>query len=283
MNLSERDKKALTVGAGLVVLVLLLGYVIMPGIRSWSETRGELSSRREQLSNLRERVESHGALVKQRNALVMRLGALFDPAAAPAVPVEKKGKDAPAPGKESKEDSVETKAEPTQPDAPKPEGESKEPTAVPAPEAKAEAPPSPTPESPKSESPAAEPGKEATAKPEEAKLEEGAKEGSGEKPREGATLAGFVEQSAQKAGVTIKSITPAVSTLGRRGGKSFRPVSLQVKCDCNVQGLVGLLQALEKGERFVKIEQVQINRDASKDTMSVTMDVRAYESTARAS
>jgi hypothetical protein len=41
--------------------------------------------------------------------------------------------------------------------------------------------------------------------------------------------------------------------------------------------LVTLLHALERGERFVKVEQLQLNRESSKDSMNVTLDVRAYE------
>jgi hypothetical protein len=99
----------------------------------------------------------------------------------------------------------------------------------------------------------------------------------------GATLAAYVEQSAKKAEATVKSITPLKTTAGMRSTKYYRPVMLQVKVQCKAKGLLALLQALENGERFVKVEQLQIHREPSKDDIDVTLDVRAYESAGRVS
>jgi hypothetical protein len=42
--------------------------------------------------------------------------------------------------------------------------------------------------------------------------------------------------------------------------------------------LIGLLEALEKGDHFVRVDAIQVRRDLSKgDKMDVSLDLRAYE------
>lgn len=245
MNVSARDKQVLIIGAVAAAGIVILGYVVIPAIRGWNDSRASLSSQQSHVAELRERIDSQGALVKQRNALVARLGSLFE--APPEAP--KRTEEKPAKPEESKETWFAEKG-------PQPDKEEKEP---------------PKPETQEQAKEDAEPAE----KKEEMQREEG--------PPAGATLAGYVEQQAKKAEVTVKSITPGKTSSGLRGVKQYRPVMLQVKVACKAKGLVALLAALEKGERFVKVEQVQVHRDIAKDELNVTLDVRSYEAEARPS
>jgi hypothetical protein len=295
MNLSERDKKVVVVGGIAAAAIVVFGYVVMPLVRTVSGSNAALSSKAAYVADLRERLDSQGSLVKQRNALARRLGSLFEAPDKPEPKKAKKGAGAATPESpkpETKPQEAQTPTGPVTPESPK---------AVPAtPEspkaAAAETPESPkaasaeTPESPKAASAETpESPKAASAEtPESPKAAEA--KGHGDKKDEkkpdaptGATLAAYVEQSAKKAEATVKSITPLKTTAGMRSTKYYRPVMLQVKVQCKAKGLLALLQALENGERFVKVEQLQIHREPSKDDIDVTLDVRAYESAGRVS
>ena len=102
--------------------------------------------------------------------------------------------------------------------------------------------------------------------------------------RTSGSLAGYVEQTAQKAGIKIKRITPRRTSGGRKPGKYFRPVTLQVKIETNPLSLINMLAVLEGGEYLVRIDSLQIRRDIKKgDTIDATFEVVGYEATGRAS
>ncbi len=141
------------------------------------------------------------------------------------------------------------------------------------PDSAGEAPPGPQSEEPEQSStqaPAAE-GQPAPAK--DAKLEDNC------------SLAGYVEQTAQKAGIKIKRITPR-RTSGGKGpgsGKHFQPVTLQVKVEASAPSFINMLAVLEGGEYLVRIDSIQIRRDIKKgDKIDATFEVVGYEATGRA-
>ncbi len=253
MNLPDRDKRALAVGAALVLAILLVGYVMIPIGRKWSESRSVAGAKREFISTLAKRLDEQEATLKQRNALVLRMGSLFGPGTETTKRSEEKApvepENVPANNQESEAAKPDTKQESgNQADKPKPGDE----------ETKA----------------APEISDKANPKRDEVK-----KKGSA-----AATLAGYVEQSAKQAGATIKRITPRKSSAGLRNTKYFHPVTLQVTMECTIQNLVKVLYALEKGERFVNVDQIQIHRDTGGgDRMDVTLDLRSYEAEARPS
>lgn len=269
MNLSERDKKVAVFGGIAALAILVIGYGIIPLVKSWTGSSEALSSKAAYVSDLQARIESQGALVKQRNALAKRMGSLFE---APDKPEPKKDEAKKSKGAQTPESPKPETVAAVTPESPKPEVQVK--NAAQSPESpKGEAPAvaaAVSPESPKGET---KPGD----KKEEAKKDE-KPEAAG-----GATLAGYVEQNAKKSEATVKSITPIKTSAGYRGARYYRSVMLQVKLQCKAKGLVTLLQALEQGERFVKVEQIQIRREPNKDDMDVTLDVRAYESTGKVS
>lgn len=262
MNVEGRDKKALTLGGIAVLVIIVLGYGVIPMARNWSERRANQTSDQVYAGLLRESVRSQEATLKQRNALALRMGSLFAPQALPAVP-EKKEKEAPAPA--------------TPPAASPPAAEGSAVPEVVKPDADATtAPPTgvPPPSSGDPAKPAApEPGKPGAGKAGSPKPE----------PPASSTLAGYVEQHAKKSGATVKRITPKKSSAAFKGSKRFHAVTLQVSFECTVQNLVEMLKALEKGERFVRIDQFQLKRDlAGGDKLDVTMDLHSYEAGAGA-
>jgi hypothetical protein len=267
VNVEGRDKKALTLGGIAVLVIIVLGYGVIPMARNWSERRANQTSDQVYAALLRESVRSQEATLKQRNALALRMGSLFAPQALPAVP-EKKEEEAPAP-------ATPPTASPPPASPPAAEGsvvpEVVKPgaDATTAPPAGVPPPPSGDPAKP----PTPEPGKPGAGKAGSPKPE----------PPASSTLAGYVEQQAKKSGATVKRITPKKSSAAFKGTKRFHAVTLQVSFECNVQNLVEMLKALEKGERFVRIDQFQLKRDlAGGDKLDVTMDLHSYEAGAGA-
>lgn len=254
MNLPDRDKRALMIGGGLVLLIVLVGYVILPMERKWSDAHSLSVSRQAFVATLAQRVYAQEATLKQRNALVLRMGSLFGPGPlTPQASSENAAvKPSSGPADEPTPEPANTKAgQETKPQTKKPEAEDK------APETPTDKPEQPTPDK---------------------------KEASKTGATASASLAGYVEQSAKQAGATIKRITPRKSSAGLKGTKYFHPVSLQVTMECTIQNLVKALNTLEKGERFVTVDQIQIRRDSGKgDRMDVTLDLRSYEAEVRSS
>ncbi|MCC6697303.1 MAG: hypothetical protein IT365_16865 [Candidatus Hydrogenedentes bacterium] len=282
MKIEGRDKKALTYGGAAVLAILIVGYGVIPMVRSWSSSGSSRTSDEAYVESLRESVRSQEATLEQRNALVLHMGSLFGPLAAPKAQDEKKPPETPP----SAAGGPPPQAAGAPQEAPKPSPDGK-----PAPEAAA------TPKAEGADKPAppkavkAEPDKPEPGKPEppkegapkdEAPKPEGPKEQAPKAAAPGSnTLAGYVEQNAKKAGATIKRITPKKDAAAFRNPKRFHPVTLQVSLECSIQNLVEMLKALEKGERFVKVDQLQLKRDlAGGDKIEVTMDLHSYEAVA---
>ena len=102
------------------------------------------------------------------------------------------------------------------------------------------------------------------------------------RPSSGVSLAAHLERTAKKSGVKIKRISPKKQSRGRRGTRHFSSVALQIRIESDMQNLIKLLHALEKGERFVRIEQMQLRRDLKKgNNMEISLDIVGYEAVAR--
>lgn len=86
-----------------------------------------------------------------------------------------------------------------------------------------------------------------------------------------------LEKMAGQAGVAIKGLSagkrPARSAL-----KHFRKVALHLQVQGNIDPLIKLLHALEKGERFVRVDAMTLHHDLQKPgELNVTLDLVAYE------
>ncbi len=63
-----------------------------------------------------------------------------------------------------------------------------------------------------------------------------------------------------------------------KGLRHYRAVALQVEADTNTEGLFKMLRALEKGERYMRVDSLKLRHDLKKpDALSVTLQVSAYE------
>jgi len=86
MKLEGRDRKVVIAGGGLALAIVIIGYVIMPMMRTWSDNQDRLTSRRGQIAALKDRAKSQEALTTRRNALSLRLGSVFGVAEVPSDP-----------------------------------------------------------------------------------------------------------------------------------------------------------------------------------------------------
>ncbi|MCD6287527.1 MAG: hypothetical protein J7M12_00285 [Candidatus Hydrogenedentes bacterium] len=94
-------------------------------------------------------------------------------------------------------------------------------------------------------------------------------------------VAAYIERTIQRSGMKIKRLTPKSTSSGRKNNKHFHPVAIQVSVEGDIERLLNLLYALEKGDRFVRIDQFQCRRDWNKgNAVNATLDVLAYETNA---
>ncbi len=97
----------------------------------------------------------------------------------------------------------------------------------------------------------------------------------------GVCLAAHFERIAKTSGVNIKRISPRKRASARKSNKHFGAVAMQVNVESNIENLIKLLYAIEKGERLVRVENIQLRRDLKKgDSVATTLDVVGYEATA---
>ncbi len=203
MNLQGRDKRAVMLGTGLALFVLIVGYVLIPMGRTWASNQDRLTSRQEQIATLKGRAKSQESLVIRRNALVTRLGSIFGA------------------GEAAGGSNPTNETEPAPPNL--------------------------------------------------------ASHKSG-------SLAGYIEQTAEKAGIKIGRITPRRMSSGRKSGKHFRPVTLQVKVEANPVSFITMLAALEGGDYLVVINSLQLRRNITKgDSINATFEVVGYEAVEKTS
>jgi hypothetical protein len=181
------------------------------------------------------------------------------PAGAPAP-----GKDAPAKEKPAEasldKPTATTLAAAGGPSAPKAGEDKAKPDEKPADKA---AGPAPTPSKP-------------DAKAESAKAPAADKGASGAEAAKGdERLAAYFERSAAQAGIKIKRVT---SKKGAKPGKYYTPITLQLSVEGKADNVVKLLYALEKGDRFVRVEQFELHRDVAKgNTIEASLDILGYE------
>jgi hypothetical protein len=97
--------------------------------------------------------------------------------------------------------------------------------------------------------------------------------------KNGNRLAAYLEETAAKSGVTIKKVANRKAAGGPGAKKYFRPASLQMTMEGKIDGVIKMIHALEKGDRFVRIDQIEFRRDVKADQVAVNLDISGYEST----
>jgi hypothetical protein len=258
MNLTSRDRKAVVVGGIIAGLILVISYVVAPLARAWFRRGTELGPKLEYVDRLRERVHGQESLFDRREVLVRRLGSLL-------------GQEAPV-----------VRARSMEPIARVEQAAAATPTAsVAGPAGRITEPTSTTPTARIAGSAAAGERENPVVSEVAVASTERAAASAG-RPASGVSLAAHVERTAKKAGVKIERISPKRQSRARRGTRHFDSVALQVRIESDMQNLIKLLYGLEKGERFVRVEQMQLRRDLKKgDAMKVSLDVVGYEAAAR--
>ncbi len=313
MNISDKDKRTLTIGGVLAAVIVFVGFIVMPLVNKYSDMQSELGPKQSLVDTLKDRVHGPDSVLVQRNTLARRLGVLAGVPAPtsnekPTVPKQDKE---PASEDSDTEDkgqqplaasvSVEDKgqlplASSTSAVASNAEASPSEDDKEPGPKDSDEAASSDEPSIHEDdEEPAAKDSDEAAsgAKSSELKQDDAV---SGEKPdaavaKEGAApakpvddvrLSVQLERIAGKSGMKIKRLVPKTRRSGSGKYKHFTREVLQVSVEGSTENFMKMLHAIEKGGRFMRIESVQIRRDIAKGSqLNVTLDVMGYDNKVR--
>lgn len=255
MKLGLREKWILAIGGIAAAVIVLGGHFVLPLARTWSQMGDRLDPKLEYVGELRGRVQGHNSLLARRDALARQMGSLCGLES--TAPDHASGK----PNPETSETKSDAETEPPE------DGEAQtEDKDVPD-----DGPVAPDPadstvgegeDAPGSDAPEPAPADRRTAG--------------------GVGLAAHLERVAQQSGVKIKRISPKKRRAGQRARKSFTPVVLQLSIESDIEGLLKTLHAIEKGDRFVRIEQFQLRRDLKTGArIDASFDVMGYEPAAR--
>ena len=320
MKLNERDRRAVRVGGVLALVVAVVIYIVLPIGRHWVRMGDELEPKLDYVDRLRERVDDQRAMLARRARLVRQMGALALSAGdSEAGAGDDKGADEKSGVKEeSPEPKPGSKPDEADDSSSAPEGKSPD-DAGPAktPEGGHEGPPPEKRDVPPGEEPSPEANKdgahppgppavgagvgkppeespEAVDDPAEAKADgppepgEAPEKPSGPDKKEAeqgqdTCLATLLEQTAKKSGVKLNRLSPKKASGSSKARKYYKPVVLQVAFECDIAALLKMLHALEKGERFVRVNHIQINRDLKTEKLTGTLDAFAYEPATRTS
>ena len=241
MKLSRREKRMLVGGAIIVALVILVNWIIAPLSRKWAELGKQVAPRLALLETVRSRAERYASLLARRDHLSRQIGSLLEP----AQPEEPQKKDAnpPAPPAAPSEQPAPPAAPPEQKDA--------------------DTPPAPPPAPPEQPAPVAPPAEQpAPAQP--------AKKDVRSLEAELAKIVG-------KSGAKIKVVSAKQPPRATERLKFFRMTALRIEAEGNADSLVKMLHALEKGDRFIRIDALKIHQDLKKPgALNLTMEILAY-------
>jgi len=95
---------------------------------------------------------------------------------------------------------------------------------------------------------------------------------------EAPALEALLEKAVKEAGGRVKLISARKSPGRSMALQHFEMVALQVETDLSAQSLTKLLHALEKGPRFVRVDELKLHHDFKKpDALGITLSVVAYD------
>jgi len=110
----------------------------------------------------------------------------------------------------------------------------------------------------------------------------GAAAASPSAPPRAVWVAAYVERQANTVGIRFNSVTPFTPTLGYKDGRSLTPAGVAVTLETVTPVFLRLLYALEKGERLIRVEKMEIHRDLKKGpNITATLYLVGYEAVAR--
>ena len=275
MTINSREKRAIGL-AVVVAIAIALIQVVLPLARKWSEMGTQLEEKRAFVENLRE--QGGNALLEKRQALVQRLGSL---AGTEQAAPEAEETPAESEEKEGQEEQAAPAADGTSPPPPSDQPDAVQEAGAKPPDDAVEPDGAQAAPEEKSDGEASAPESGDVAPPEAEKSAEGAdgEEAPEEDSEAGAVrLAAYIERLAAETGMTIHRVSPNKRSSKRGKTSHFTEVALQVKAEGKVDSLLKLLHGIEKGQRFARIEDIQLQRDLEKGgAVSASFEIKAYE------
>ncbi len=86
-----------------------------------------------------------------------------------------------------------------------------------------------------------------------------------------------LEKIAGKSGVKLKLVSAKRTPRQAGGLKHFRMTALRIEADTDINCLMKMVHALEKGNRFIRIDALKIHQDLKKPgALNLTMEIVAY-------
>ena len=245
MIFTREEKRTTFIAVGAGAAILLIYYAVPPMLKQ----SAELGTKLRYLEKLQERARAQNELLARRDDLVKKLGAVT-------------GREGMAAG------NVPSPAAPPSPPGPARAASTSQTTPGPSLSGK----PAVASASAPAERPKSEVSGPKSLTPPAPKAP----------PPPSVAVAAYVERQAKAADIRLNSITPTTPARSYKEGKSLTPVGLQVSMETSTAALVKLLHALEKGNRLIRIEQVDIRRDIKKGpNVTVTLYIVGYEASAR--
>ena len=245
--------------------ILIVYYVGIPLWNKWTSLGDVLQPKLQYIDRLRERAAAQNALLARRDELSRKLGAVVGrgpqapksgPSAAPATGSSSltPGPGNPSPPVAASLANTSVAASASAPDAGG---------------ASAKPPQAPGPSDPESSGRTGTTGQDASASKRPASPPS-------------VSVAAYVERMANAAGIRLNSIMPMTPSRAYKSGKSLVAVGLQVNMEAATPSFLKLLHSLEKGDRLIRIEQMDIRHDIKKGaTVVATLQVVGYEAAAR--
>jgi hypothetical protein len=241
--LTNEERRTTLVAAVGGAAVLLIYFVVLPLWNRWTELGAALEPKLSLLDKLEERARAQNALLARREALERELGQVTGGAGAsnPAPGAPSSGAPAAAPSSSAPTSVVPSPASGKTHRTPSASANSTAPRGAPP-------------------AAAAMPGPAATP---------------------AATIAAYVERQARILNIRFNSVTPCTPMLGYRNGKFLMPAGIVVTLETATPAFLRLLYALEKGDRLMRVERMEIHRDLKKgQIITATLQIVGYEAAA---
>ncbi len=119
--------------------------------------------------------------------------------------------------------------------------------------------------------------KEGDAPPQGAEEEAGEAGSPAGEPPAPPALEAEVARIAKESKVQVKLVSARKSPRSTVALSHFQTAAVRVEAECQVEAMTKMLHALEKGERFVRIESLKLHQDLKKPgKLGVTMELAVY-------
>ena len=280
MVLTNEEKRTTWIAAAGGVAVLLIYFVGLPLWNRWTALGAALEPKVQLLAKLQERANAQNALLARRDALARELGAM-EGRAAPigppqGMPIGPTQGMPPGPVQGMPAGPTQGRLHGPPPGMPvgavqgTPNGPAQ---SMPIASVQGKPPAAPPPGAEKAQK--SMPATTGLAMPAAPAAPPGA-------PPHSVAVSAYVERQAGTVGIRFNSVTSFTPTLGYKDGKSLKPAGVVVTLETATPALLRLLYALERGDRLLRIERMEIHHDLKKGPMiTATLHIVGYEAAAR--